>query len=44
MILFIKKKILMILTIILISINILGCSKSSKEYDSIIDKIVSYIN
>ena len=38
------KKILIILTTILLSISIVGCSKSSKEYDNDIDKIITYIN
>ena len=38
------KKILIILTTILLSISIVGCSNSGKEYDSDIDKILTYLN
>lgn len=38
------KKILIILTTILLSISIVGCSKASKEYDNDIEKIITYIN
>ena len=38
------KKLLMILTTIILSISILGCSSSSKKYDSDINKILEYIN
>lgn len=38
------KKLLMILATILLSISIVGCSSSSKKYDSDINKILEYIN
>ena len=38
------KKLLMILATIILSISILGCSSSSKKYDSDINKILEYIN
>ena len=38
------KKILIILTTILLSISIVGCSNSGKEYNSDIDKILTYLN
>ena len=38
------KKLLMILTTIILSISIVGCSSSSKKYDSDINKILEYIN
>ena len=38
------KKLLMILTTIVLSISIVGCSSSSKKYDSDINKILEYIN
>ena len=42
--LFFMKKILVILTIILLSISIAGCSKTSTRYDNDINKIIEYIN
>jgi len=38
------KKLLMILATIVLSISIVGCSSSSKKYDSDINKILEYIN
>ena len=38
------KKLLMILVTIILSISIVGCSSSSKKYDSDINKILEYIN
>lgn len=38
------KKLLMILATIILSISIVGCSSSSKKYDSDINKILEYIN
>lgn len=38
------KKMLMILATIILSISIIGCSSSSKKYDSDINKILEYIN
>ena len=38
------KKVLVILTIILLSINIVGCSKTSTKYDNDINKIIKHIN
>lgn len=38
------KKLLMILATIILSISIIGCSSSSKKYDSDINKILEYIN
>ena len=38
------KKMLMILATIILSISIVGCSSSSKKYDSDINKILEYIN
>lgn len=38
------KKLLMILATIILSISIVGCSNSSKKYDSDINKILEYIN
>lgn len=38
------KKLLMVLATIILSISILGCSSSSKKYDSDINKILEYIN
>lgn len=38
------KKLLMILVTIILSVSIVGCSSSSKKYDSDINKILEYIN
>ena len=38
------KRLLMILATIILSISIVGCSSSSKKYDSDINKILEYIN
>lgn len=38
------KKLLMVLATIILSISIVGCSSSSKKYDSDINKILEYIN
>ena len=38
------KKFLMVLVTIILSISIVGCSSSSKKYDSDINKILEYIN
>ena len=38
------KKLLMVLATIVLSISIIGCSSSSKKYDSDINKILEYIN
>lgn len=38
------KKLLMILATIILSVSIVGCSSSSKKYDSDINKVVDYIN
>lgn len=38
------KKLLMVLATIVLSISIVGCSNSSKKYDSDINKILEYIN
>lgn len=38
------KKLLMILATIVLSISVVGCSSSSKKYDSDINKILEYIN
>ena len=38
------KRLLMILATIVLSISIVGCSSSSKKYDSDINKILEYIN
>lgn len=38
------KKFLMILATIILSISVVGCSSSSKIYDSDINKILEYIN
>lgn len=38
------KKFLMVLATIILSISIVGCSSSSKKYDSDINKILEYIN
>ena len=38
------KKLLMVLATIVLSISIVGCSSSSKKYDSDINKILEYIN
>lgn len=38
------KKLLMILATIILSVSIVGCSSSSKKYDSDINKILEYIN
>lgn len=38
------KRLLMILATIILSVSIVGCSSSSKKYDSDINKILEYIN
>lgn len=38
------KKFLMVLATIILSVSIVGCSSSSKKYDSDINKILEYIN
>lgn len=38
------KRLLMILVTIILSVGIVGCSSSSKKYDSDINKILEYIN
>lgn len=38
------KKLLMVLATIILSINIVGCSSSSKKYDSDINKVIDYEN
>ena len=38
------KRLLMILATIILSISIVGCSSSSKKYDSDINKVISYEN
>ena len=38
------KKLFMILSTIILSVSIVGCSSSSKKYDSDINKVVDYIN
>ena len=38
------KKLLMVLATIILSISIVGCSSSSKKYDSDINKILEHIN
>lgn len=38
------KKLLMILATIILSVNIIGCSSSSKKYDDDINKIIEKIN
>lgn len=38
------KKLLMVLATIILSISIVGCSSSSKKYDSDINEILEYIN